>query len=207
MPNYKKLHDLGGNWDIEPEVKDVRDFNVYDAQGDKVGEVEDLIVDEEASTISYCLIGRGVLGTVFEGRKAIAPLRKIDIDHENREAHLDVDKDELKDFPKYGDLNEPGFMDKVEQFWGEEHYRRPIEGTHRYATMPTTGTEIPGKHTTGEQRGEGYTEAPMPSEMGESTEPTETPETETQRITVSTDPVVVIEIKVQRTSQKHEPAA
>lgn len=145
MP-LKRFTEMGGDWDIEPQEKDVRGFDVFDAEGNDLGEVQDLLVDtDNDNAVNYALVGKGWLASIFGSKEVIVPLRKLDIDSEDRSVHLDVTRDQLKDFPDYGSLDEPDLRQKVDAFWGTEMYRRPMEGA-RYARpemgMPARGEMV-----------------------------------------------------------------
>jgi len=134
---FKRFSDLGAEWEVEPEYKDVRGFETFDRDGNDVGEVQDLLVDEETNAINYALVGKGWLSSLFGEKNIVVPLRKMDIDREDKSVHLDIVRDDLKNFPDYESIEDPDLKEKTDRFWGAEPYRRPIAGRERYG-RPTT---------------------------------------------------------------------
>lgn len=134
---FKRFSDLGAEWEVEPEYKDVRGFETFDRDGNDIGKVQDLLVDADTNSINYALVGRGWLSSLFGEKNIIVPLRKMDIDSEDKSIHLDIVRDDLKNFPDYNTIEDPDLKDKVDRYWGTEMYRRPIEGRERYG-RPTT---------------------------------------------------------------------
>jgi uncharacterized protein (TIGR02271 family) len=131
----QRFSELEQDYQMEPQ--DMRGYDAYDSQGEKVGEVKDLVADTDTNIANYALIGGGWLAGIFQQREIIAPLRKMDIDDEEGAVHLDLPKERLQDFPSYDSLDEPGLQQKVATFWGEGRYRRPLEGEQRWG-RPTT---------------------------------------------------------------------
>jgi stress response protein YsnF len=131
------LSDLDAEYNVEPGYEDVRGFEVFDSEGDNLGEVKDLLVDTSDYSINYALVGRGWLAFIMGENEVIVPLRKMDIDQEDKSVHLDIVKEQLRDFPDYNTVGDPDIVDKVNAFWGTEQYKRPIEGRERYG-RPTT---------------------------------------------------------------------
>jgi len=133
----KRFSDLGANWEVEPEYKDIRGFEAFDSRGNDIGRVDDLLVNTDNNAINYALVGGDGISQRLGGKDVIVPLRKMDIDPEDRSIHLDVTQDRLMDFPDYNTVEDTDLMSKVEEFWGAERYMRPIEGRERFG-RPTT---------------------------------------------------------------------
>ncbi|HZD58969.1 MAG TPA: PRC and DUF2382 domain-containing protein [Anaerolineae bacterium] len=133
---FKRFSDLGAEWEVEPEYKDIRGFEAIDKDGNDIGEVQDLLVDTDTNAINYALVGRGWLPSILGEKNIIVPLRKMDIDQEDKSVHLDITREDLRNFPDWS-MEDPDLKDKVDAFWGAEPYRRPIAGRERYG-RPTT---------------------------------------------------------------------
>lgn len=116
--------------DYELEQEDMRGYTAYDSDGAEIGEVKDLLADPDENLIKYCLIGTNAID--FAGKDIIVPLRKMDIDDEDNTVHLDITKERLREFPEFKDLGESGLIERVDEFWGSQHYQRPLGGTERY---------------------------------------------------------------------------
>lgn len=109
---------LGAGWHVEPQVDDVRGFQVFDSAGKFVGIVDDLLVNKgDDSTIDYVLVGQGNIATMFSGTNLIVPLNRLAIDSNNKSVRLDVALDQLWDFPSYSMLDDPDLKDKIDSFW------------------------------------------------------------------------------------------
>jgi len=134
---FKRFSDLGADWEVEPEYKDVRGFEAFDSQGKDIGKVDDLLVNTDNNAINYALVGGDGISQRLGGKDVIVPLRKMDIDHDDQSIHLDVTQDRLMEFPDYNTIEDPDLMSKVEDFWGAGMYMRPIEGRERLG-RPTT---------------------------------------------------------------------
>ncbi len=138
---FKRFSDLGGEYEVEPKSKDVIGFDVFDKDGNKIGVVDDLLVNTDNDAINYALVGQGWFASTFGDKDVIVPLRKMDIDDADRSVHLDMTQDQLKDFPGYNTLDDPDLLQKVDSFWGGTMYQRPIEGRERLGrpiTIPVT---------------------------------------------------------------------
>ncbi|RJQ52089.1 MAG: PRC-barrel domain containing protein [Actinobacteria bacterium] len=171
----QKLSEMSGEWRVEPEENDIREFDVIDRDGEDIGEVEDLLLDSESRTIGYALVGRGWLAEMFGREPIIVPLRKMDIDRQDASAHLDISREELDEFPEYESISEPDLKQRVDEFWGMETYRRPMEGEARYGRQPA------------EQRGQ--IESPRREEL----------------VQVSSRPIVVEEVRLYRIPSEQGP--
>jgi uncharacterized protein (TIGR02271 family) len=129
---FRRFSDLQGEWEVEPHSKDIINYDAFDKNGNKVGEVQDLLVDtENNNAINYALVGRGWLASIFGSKPIIVPLRKMDIDQDDKSIHLDMTQDQLRNFPDYNSLDDSDLRSKVDSFWGAEAYQRPLEGGQR----------------------------------------------------------------------------
>ncbi|MBI4734149.1 MAG: PRC and DUF2382 domain-containing protein [Rubrobacteridae bacterium] len=129
---FRLFTELGGEWEVEPESKNIIGFSVFDKDGNNIGEIQDLLVDtENNNAINYALAGKGWIASMLGVKQVIVPLRKIDIDQADRSVHFDVVRDDLSSFPDYASIRDPDLKQKVDSFWGMEAYRRPMEGGER----------------------------------------------------------------------------
>ncbi|HEY3375332.1 MAG TPA: PRC and DUF2382 domain-containing protein [Candidatus Aquicultor sp.] len=128
---FKLFNDMQNQFEVEPQSKDVRGFDVFDKDGNHIGNVKDLLVDpDNDNAINYALVSGEPINSTL-GEDLIVPLRKMDIDDADRSVHLDKSLDELKGFPKYSSIDDPDLRQKVDGFFGPEMYQRPIEGRER----------------------------------------------------------------------------
>lgn len=90
-PNYKE-DIFGGN--------DIKSFSVYDDTNDKVGSVEEIIVDESGQ-FRYLVIDTGFW--VF-GKKVLLPVGKVRIDYNQERIYANgLTKDQVENLPEYND--------------------------------------------------------------------------------------------------------
>lgn len=87
---------------------DLMDAEVFDANGDEVGEVEDLLLGDDMSVHSLIIETDRVLG--MGGREVVAERGRFTVRPEGTEGewddieyevHLDVSQDEMGEFPEY----------------------------------------------------------------------------------------------------------
>jgi stress response protein YsnF/sporulation protein YlmC with PRC-barrel domain len=134
---FRLFSDLSREWEIEPESKNIIGFNVLDRDNNDVGEIQDLLVDiDKDNAINYAMIGKGWTESIFGAKRIIAPLRKLGIDQTDKLVHLDISRDNLRNFPDYA-IDEPDFNKKVDSFWGAKMYRRPIKTSKRFGQAET----------------------------------------------------------------------
>jgi len=136
-----------GTWKhVELQIPDIRGFDVYDNAGIPVGTVDDLLVETD-DAVSYALVGQGNVGTMLSGKELLVPLDKLDIDPANEKVRLEVNFDQLWDFPTYNTLDDPGLKDEVESFWKFTERARPIKHdiTLSYPAGMVSPPPIPSK--------------------------------------------------------------
>lgn len=109
-----------GRWHTAPAIEDIRGFEVVDSAGKLIGIVDDLLLSTtENDTTNYVLIGQGNVATMLSGKELIAPAEMLKIDSDSKSVMLDVNIDQLWDFPTYSSLGEPDLKDKVDSFWAD----------------------------------------------------------------------------------------
>lgn len=90
-------------------------YVVYDQDGDKVGKVDDLFVDESGRE-EYLGVRFGLLGA----RITLIPMELVEVDEEEDCAEVTVDRDLVKGGPAFGHGEEitPEFEEKVRAHYG-----------------------------------------------------------------------------------------
>src|SRR5215203_6211598 len=90
-------------------------YTVYDRQGEKIGKVDDLFVDENDQP-EYIGVKMGFLGT----RSTLIPMEIAKVDQGNRRIEVSVDKAQTKEGPAFDDDEEitPEYEERV-----YSHYR------------------------------------------------------------------------------------
>jgi hypothetical protein len=77
------------------------DYTVYDRDGDKIGKVDDIFVDENDQP-EYIGVKMGLLGL----SSTLIPWESCRIDEGNRRAEVSVDKETVKNGPTFDDDEE-----------------------------------------------------------------------------------------------------
>jgi sporulation protein YlmC with PRC-barrel domain len=76
-------------------VKRLENFEVYDRQGNKLGAIDDLMLDVDAAKVRYAVLA-AKFGIASSARTFAVPLRALRLDTENECFVLDVDRDRLE---------------------------------------------------------------------------------------------------------------
>lgn len=100
--------------------------SVENAEGEKLGKIEDFMLDMESGRIRYAVLSFG--GIVGIGDKLFAvPPETLSVDTDRKCLVLDVDKERLKDAPGFDKDNWPNFADSalgrdVYDYYGRRPY-------------------------------------------------------------------------------------
>ena len=118
-------------------------YTVYDPDGDKIGKVDDLFVDEDDQP-EYLGVKMGLLGT----KSTLIPWELVEVREGEGRIIAALDKDRVKDGPAFDDDQEitPEFENEVYSYYGLQQ-SGSTEGRGSYADY-TSGT-------TGESAGSG----------------------------------------------------
>jgi uncharacterized protein (TIGR02271 family) len=90
-------------------------YTVYDRDGDKVGKVDDLFVDESDQP-EYIGVKMGFFGT----RSTLIPMDIVTVDEQNESMTVNEEKSRIKDGPNFDDDHEitPDFERQVYEYFG-----------------------------------------------------------------------------------------
>jgi uncharacterized protein (TIGR02271 family) len=90
-------------------------YTVYDRDGDKVGKVDDLFVDESDQP-EYIGVKMGFFGT----RSTLIPMDIVTVDEQNESMMVNEEKSRIKDGPNFDDDHEitPDFERQVHEYFG-----------------------------------------------------------------------------------------
>ena len=99
--------------------------SVVDAQGDKLGDIEDIMIDVPSGRVAYAVMSRG--GVLGFGEKLFAiPWDALTLDADRECFVLDIDEARLENAPGFDKDHWPAMADRT---WGTEVYsyynRRP----------------------------------------------------------------------------------
>jgi hypothetical protein len=155
----------------------LKSLDVVDANGEKIGNIKDVLVDEDGE-MRYALLGTaGMLGALGIEQK-LMPI-PIDAFHfEQNKLRLDVDKDRFKDAPSFSPYQPPDFSrdyeTKIHQFWGYQpyfgrptyHFEQKTVGDVMTKDMVTLTTHTPVDQALKLMSDRGMGELPVVDEQG-----------------------------------------
>lgn len=101
----------------------VEGTNVYNHQGERLGTVRRFMVDKKSGQVEYAVLGFGGLFGLGEDYYPL-PWQMLTYDVRHGGYVVNLDKDQLRDAPRYAGDNEPAYdRDYDEQVYG--HYGLP----------------------------------------------------------------------------------
>jgi len=104
--------------------------DVKNSEGEKLGDVEDLMIDLQGGTVAYVVVSHG--GVLGVGDKLFAiPWGAFILDASDHSLILDVDKDRLKNAEGFDKGNwpntaDPAWQKEVGEYYGVELDRREV---------------------------------------------------------------------------------
>jgi sporulation protein YlmC with PRC-barrel domain len=106
-------------------VQGLAKYEVYDCRGDKLGVIDDLMLDLDGATVRYAVLAsRSSLGL---SKKSFAvPLTALKLDTENECFVLDVDRSALDHEPGFDAESPPEFPDPL---FARAQPASPVSGT------------------------------------------------------------------------------
>ena len=126
-------------------IEDLANATAVDVNGDKVGGVKDVYVNDTTGQPDFVSVNHGLFG----GGDSIVPLRGHTL--RDGELHLAFPKERIEDAP---DLDENGHLTTEDQEAFYRHYG--LEGTQDVTTYETDRTAQAGAAGTGAAAGAGY---------------------------------------------------
>lgn len=122
----------------------IKGMNVFNLEGDKIGSIDELVINVETGRVAYAALSVG--GFLGVGDKLFAvPWRefRLEVDEKDKFFRLDIDKATLKDAPGFDKDAWPNEADKhwaeVEQYYKEN--RSDERKTSERKTTKTTTTK------------------------------------------------------------------
>lgn len=111
---------------------------VRDASGEKLGEIQDMIVDAKAERVHYAVLAFG--GALGLGEKLFAyPLRTFKPTGDDYDLVLNVDKEKMKNAPGFERNRWPDLADNRYRSEVERYFRDNVSGT---APAPAAGARL-----------------------------------------------------------------
>src|SRR3954463_16096187 len=78
--------------------EDIRGAKVYGADGEKLGEIDDVIFDNRSGDVRYAVIDTGGW---LSSKKVVVPARQIMTRDEDNDYHVNLTKDQVRKLPEY----------------------------------------------------------------------------------------------------------
>jgi sporulation protein YlmC with PRC-barrel domain len=99
---------------------------VVNATGEDIGKIDEIMIDTRTGRVAYAVLSFG--GFMGMGDKLFAvPWSRLSLDEDNKQFHLDVDKETLKQAPGFDKDNWPDMTNEswgttVHKFYGSQPY-------------------------------------------------------------------------------------
>ena len=112
----------------------IRGMTVVNPQGEKLGEIKELMLDLDTGTIAYAVLSFG--GFLGMGDKLFTiPFESLRMDAEREHVVLNVAKERLKEAPalsegQWSQRTDPTYLDRVYTHYGYEPYERYREARY-----------------------------------------------------------------------------
>lgn len=101
----------------EMDYPNITGFDVFDINGNDVGEVQDLVVDTATGLVHRAIVGRGWLASILGERQVIVPFNRMTVNPSERSIRLDISRNELSSFPEWSDVSQEGLRERIENWW------------------------------------------------------------------------------------------
>lgn len=119
---------------LSSDLDDIKGFDVYAQGDDKVGAVDDILVDDTDGRFRYFVVDTGFW--VF-GKKVLLPVGMANVDEDAKRIYVNsLTREQVENLPNFNDLDKLDF-DQEEQVRG---VYRPMAATTSVAATPTMGT-------------------------------------------------------------------
>lgn len=137
---YKEIQNKMADFN---RIEDLANATAYDVNGDKVGGVQDVYVNDTTGQPDFVSVSHGLFG----GGDSIVPLRGHTL--ENGDLHLAFAKDRIEDAP---DLDESGHLTNADQEAFYRHYGlEGVEERTKYETGAAAGAGAGAGYAAGER--------------------------------------------------------
>lgn len=110
---------------------DIKNFDVYAGRDEKIGSVDDILVDETSGRFRYLIVNTGMGGL---GKSVLLPIGRATIDHDDRRIYAQgLTKEQVENLPKFSD-----------DLKIDNDYEERVRGVYRPTTTATsTATATP----------------------------------------------------------------
>lgn len=144
MAHYGTLR----NFRFTDESEDIRGANIYGVNDEKLGKIDDVILDHTSGTVRYAVVDTGGW---LSSRKFLVPANRIEPYHRDKnDFYVGLDKSRIEQFPPYDEKSLASEKD-----WGEYETR-----------YQKAWTEAPVQHREGSERNITPTSQELPPPRG-----------------------------------------
>ena len=141
-----KVEAAGGRVKVEKVLRTgtIKGMKVYNNEGDRVGTIDELVIDIEKGQVVYGALSVG--GLLGVGDKLFAiPWREFtyEVDEKDKFFRIDVNKEALKAAPGFAkdqwpNTADPNWNREIEQYWKERSTTRRTETKERRTSTQDT---------------------------------------------------------------------
>lgn len=84
------------------DIDDIKNFDVYAEEDEKVGSVSDILIDDSTGRLRYFVVDTGFW--IF-GKKVLLPVGRANVDYHDKEIYVQgLTKEQVKNLPNFDDL-------------------------------------------------------------------------------------------------------
>ncbi|MBF2062967.1 MAG: DUF2382 domain-containing protein [Calothrix sp. C42_A2020_038] len=84
------------------DAEDIKNFDVYAQDNDKVGTVSDILIDDSTGRLRYFVVDTGFW--IF-GKKVLLPVGRANVDYDNKEIYVNrLTKEQVENLPNFDEL-------------------------------------------------------------------------------------------------------
>jgi sporulation protein YlmC with PRC-barrel domain len=116
-------------------ASDVTGTNVYDLSGEKLGSIDDIIINKATGTAEYAIMNFGGLFGIGEKYHPL-PWHVLRYDPERGGYVVDLDRDRLEGAPAYDSSSDPRWSDDGLAGQIDAYYGTPMPGSPGAAVPP-----------------------------------------------------------------------
>jgi len=118
----------------------LEDMNVYNVEGEKLGEIEDIMIDTKSGKVAYAVLDFKTGFLKMKDKLFAVPWQAIDLDIEHGRFNVKVNKETLKNAPGFDPNDWPDMADPIFRERVYSHYGYDTDLSEVTVTSTETGT-------------------------------------------------------------------